>query len=269
MAQPPGRSRRRARGRRRHRALAQAHRRARARPRLRHLARGPAAGHALRGRSLCALRAREDAARGDRVLAHRTVLAGDHRRAHRRHAEELRLRHRRDARLFLASGRRRRSAIPISRSTTSSATRRRRSSSSRCWRRWNSNATCCGRCSTRCTMPMSRRSTFRPAPSCRRMGAARERSEPGHCRRAQAAAAARRAAGAQRGAGRLGAARAGARVQGRRDRGRDRQALHRRGDVRARSSTTSPRPSTRRASGSSTDVPRCCAALADKKLLEL
>ena len=30
--------------------------------------------------------AREDAARGDRVLAHRAVLAGDHRRAHRRHA---------------------------------------------------------------------------------------------------------------------------------------------------------------------------------------
>ena len=37
-----------------------------------------------------------------------------------------------------------------------------------CWLRSNSNATCCGRCWMRSIMPMSRRGTFRPAPSCRR-----------------------------------------------------------------------------------------------------
>ena len=162
------RPRRRARRRRRHRALAQAHRRARARPRLCHVAARPAARHALRRRGLCAFRAREDAARGDRLLADRTVLAGDHQRAHRGHAGGLRFRHARDARLFRASARRRRSAIPISRSTTSSATRARRSSSRRCWPRSNSNAACCGRCSTRCITPMSRPGQFRPARSCRR-----------------------------------------------------------------------------------------------------
>jgi pyrroloquinoline-quinone synthase len=75
--------------RRRHRALAQAHRRARARARLRHLAARAAAGHEVRRRGLCAFRAREDLAGGDRLLAHRAVLAGDHRRARRGHAEGL------------------------------------------------------------------------------------------------------------------------------------------------------------------------------------
>ena len=64
-----------ARRRRRHRALAQADRRARARPRLCHVAARPAARHAVRGRGLCAFRAREDAAGSDRVVAHRIVLA--------------------------------------------------------------------------------------------------------------------------------------------------------------------------------------------------
>ena len=101
MAQPPRRSRRRARRRRRHRALAQAHRRARARPRLCRLARRAAPGDALCGRGLCAFRPREDAARGRRLLAHRAVLAADHRRAGRGHAQELRFRQRRHAGLFL------------------------------------------------------------------------------------------------------------------------------------------------------------------------
>ena len=152
---PPGRSRRRARRRRRHRALAQADRRARPRPRLRHLAARAAAGDALRGRGLCALRAREDAARGDRLVAHRIVLAADHRRAGRGDAGELSVRHARDARLFRQAAAAGRSAIPISRSTTARRTRARPSSSSRCWRRSNSNAACCGRCATRCTTPMS------------------------------------------------------------------------------------------------------------------
>ncbi len=97
MALAPGRSRRRARRRRRHRALAQAHRRPRARPRLRHLAARAVARHALCGRGLCALRAREDAAGSDRLVAHRNVLARHHRRAHGRDAGELRFRHPRDA----------------------------------------------------------------------------------------------------------------------------------------------------------------------------
>ena len=42
-------------------------------------------------------------ARGHRLVADRVVLAGDHQRAHGRHAEELRLCHRGDARLFLAA----------------------------------------------------------------------------------------------------------------------------------------------------------------------
>ena len=62
---------------------------------------GPAAGDAFRGRCLCAFRAREDAARSGRLLADRAVLAADHRRARRGHAEELRFRQRRHARLFL------------------------------------------------------------------------------------------------------------------------------------------------------------------------
>ena len=33
--------------------------------------------------------------------------------------------------------------------------------------RWNSNATCCGRCWMRCITRMSRRSRCRPAPLCR------------------------------------------------------------------------------------------------------
>ena len=171
MAQPPRRSRRRARRRRRHRALAQAHRRARARPRLRHLAARAAAGDELRRRGLCAFRAREDAARSDRLLAHRTVLAGDHRRARRRHAARATISSPRRRSPISPSARRRPSAIPTSRSITSSAMRARRPSSSRCSPRSNSNAACCGRCSTRCITPMWRRGTFRPAPSCRRSSA--------------------------------------------------------------------------------------------------
>ena len=144
----------------------------------------------------------------------------------------LRFRHPRDARPISTSVRRRRRRIPISRSdyvkrTCAHAGR----AGAWCSPRWNSNAACCGRCSTRCTMPMSRR-----AYSARRVRAGRasmtDPSHRAHSRRRQAAAAARRAAHAQRGAGRLGAAGAGARVQGRCDRGGDPQALHRRGDVR-------------------------------------
>ena len=113
MAQPPRRSRRRARRRRRHRALAQAHRRARPRPRLRDVAARPAAGDEICRRSLCAFRAREDAARSDRLVAHRIVLAANHQRAHRRHAQELRFRHRRDAGLFLAAPAAGRARFPL------------------------------------------------------------------------------------------------------------------------------------------------------------
>ncbi len=101
MAQPPGRPRRRARRRRRHRALAAPHRRPRPRPGLCRVIGGSSAGDALRGGGLCAFRAGEDATRGGCFLADRAVLATDHRRAGRGHAEELRLRQRRHARLFL------------------------------------------------------------------------------------------------------------------------------------------------------------------------
>ena len=108
-------------------------------------------------------------ARSDRLVAHRAVLAADHRRAGRGHAGELRLRHPRDARLFRQAAAAGRSATPTSRWTMSSATPARPSSSSRCWRRSSSNAACCGRCSTRCITPMSSPRKSRPAPSCRRV----------------------------------------------------------------------------------------------------
>ena len=73
----------------------------------------------------------------------------------------------RDARLFRQAAAAGRSAIPISRSTTASTTPARRNSSSRCWRRWNSNAACCGRCAMRCSTPMSIPKKYRPALSRR------------------------------------------------------------------------------------------------------
>ena len=55
-------------------------------------------------------------ARGHRLLAHRTVLAADHRRADRGHAAPLRFRDARTRSPISPSARRRRSAIPSSRS---------------------------------------------------------------------------------------------------------------------------------------------------------
>ena len=69
------------------------------------------AGDEVCRRCLCAFRAREDAAGGDRLLADRAVLAGNHRRAHGRHAQELRLRHRARRSPISRSARRRPSAI--------------------------------------------------------------------------------------------------------------------------------------------------------------
>ena len=100
LARADHRPRRRARRRRRHRALAQAHRRPRARARLRDLDRGPVAGDPVRGPGLRPVRARALAARGDRVVADRDVLAQDHRRPGLGHARELRFRQPRDAGLF-------------------------------------------------------------------------------------------------------------------------------------------------------------------------
>jgi len=103
-----------------------------------------------------------------------------------------------------------------------SVTPRRRTPSRPCSKRLNSNATCYGPCSTRSTMPMWRRSIFRPAPSCPRTGGgAADRSQHRHRLRRAPTAAARRSARPQRGAGRLGATCARAGLQGRRDRGRD------------------------------------------------
>ncbi len=50
---------------------------------------------------------------------------------------------------------------------TARRTRARPSSSSRCWRRWSSNAACCGRCATRFSTPMSIPKKYRPARSRR------------------------------------------------------------------------------------------------------
>ena len=72
------------------------------------------------------------AARGGRLLAHRAVLAADHQRAGRRHAQGLRFRQRARRSPISPSARRRRSATPTSRSTTSSATPARRMRSRRC-----------------------------------------------------------------------------------------------------------------------------------------
>ena len=171
MEEPPRRSRRHRAGGGRHRALARAHRRARPRPRLRHLAQGFAAWHPLRGRSLCALRRREDLVGGDRVIAHRAFLADNHRRTPRRYAQELRLRHRRDAGVFLgtaAAGATRLRVRPGLRQTQRQDAG---AAELRCRRRSNSNATCCGRCSTRCITPMSSPSTSRREPSFRRIEA--------------------------------------------------------------------------------------------------
>ena len=129
--------------------------------------RGLAAGDALCRRCLCPFRAREDAARSDRLVADGTVLAADHQRADRGHAGELSDSSPARRWPISTSGRRRPHATPISRSTIASGTPARRSSSSRCWPRSNSNAACCGRCSTRCITPMSIPKKYRPALSCR------------------------------------------------------------------------------------------------------
>ena len=149
---------------------------ARARPRLCRLARGPAPGDALCGRGLRPLRPRQDAARGRRLLAHRAVLAADHRRAGRRHAQELRFRQRRYAGLFLqapaAGAARFRFRARLRQAPRQDA----RGSSEPCSRRSNSSATCCGRCSTRSTMPMWRPGMSRPARSYPKIRSRSERS---------------------------------------------------------------------------------------------
>ncbi len=203
----------------------------------------------------------QDAARSDRLLAHRAVLARDHRRARRGHAHELRFRHRARRSPISTSARRRPSAMPISRSTTSSAMPRRRREQQavlaalefKCDVLW-AHARCA----------LSRLCAPRHMPPGRFVPEDQDAmSEPRSAIAADVAAApaARRAARAQRGAGRLGAARARARVQGRRDRGRDPQALHRRGDASPRSSMISPRPLTRRASASCECATCTCEAL--------
>ena len=110
------------------------------------------------------------------------------------------------------------------------------------------------------------------AHSARRVragGAGHDDRAPPESPKTRSRAAARRAADAQRGAGRLGAARARARVQGRRDRGRDPEALHRRGDLRRDRRRPCRRPSRRRASASRRTLRAFFAGLADKRLLEL
>ena len=130
--------------------------------------RGIVAGDALRGRSLCAFRARAHAAGSDRVVADRIVLAGHHQRAHGGDAGELRFRHARDARLFRQAPAAGAARFRLRARLREAARAARRKRSRPCSRRSNSNAACCGRCSTRSIMPMWRPSTFRPAPSCRR-----------------------------------------------------------------------------------------------------
>ena len=229
VAFAPGRSRRRARRRRRHCALAQTHRQPRARPRLRHLAARAAARHAFRRRGVRALRAREDAAGGDRILADGNVLARHHQRAHGRDAGELPVRHPRNAVLFrqasAAGPARRRFRAQLRQAKRQDA--RAAAGGAGCARIQMRRAV--GRCWTRCLTPTCRPAMCRRAHLCRTTNERTARN-PGLGRRA-AAPAARRAAHAQRSAGRLDIAGAGARVQGRRDRARNSQALHRRGDA--------------------------------------
>ena len=111
------------------------------------------------------------AARGGRLLADRAVLAADHRRAHRRHAGQLRLRRRGDARLFRRRPTRRR-GTPTSRSPMCRRTPTRPSSAGAVLAALTSNATCCGRSSTPCTTPMSSRA--HPARRLRRREAVRD-----------------------------------------------------------------------------------------------
>ena len=144
-------------GHRRDRALAQADRRARPRSRLCGLDRRAVAGHPLCGRRLCQFRPRPLAARSGRLVPDRNVLAGDHRRAGRGPAEELRFRQPRHARLFHAAADpgadRRRLCSRLRQGARRYRRRSRRSFSTPC----GSNATCCGRSSTRSISPMSSR----------------------------------------------------------------------------------------------------------------
>ena len=126
------------------------------------------AGHALCGRRLCALRAREDAAGSDRLLADRTVLARHHRRAHGRHAAKATTSSRPRRWPISTSARRRPTAIRLSRSITCAGTPPRRKPSRRARRPALQMRRVVVHARRAVSTPMWRPSRCRPTPSCRR-----------------------------------------------------------------------------------------------------
>ena len=224
------------------------------------------ARHALCGRCLCAFRARKDAARSDRVVADRNVFAGDHQRAHGGMLANYAFVTRETLSYF---DKRPPQAERDADFALDYVKRNARTPEQQqaCWRRSNSNAACCGRCWTRYITPMWRPKHIPP-------GAFVPEDHDGPVgnasfRRCSPAAPARRAADAQRSAGRLGSARARTRVQGGRDYRGDIEALHRRSHAGCRSSTISPKTFAAPRERIHADVVKLLGGLAEKKLLEL
>ena len=110
---------------------------------------------------------REVAGRGDRLVADRAVRAEDHPRARDRHARRLRFHRRGDAVLFPPAARSGAARRGVRARLREGACDDAGASAEASARRCSSSAMCCGRSSTRSTMPMCSAAASRPAASSR------------------------------------------------------------------------------------------------------